>query len=268
MGSEGSVEYIHNGYKGFIGAGFNEPPFIEFLNNIDEHIKEVVERHYKDFDKKTDRLVSYMDIPLGGSKRKAWIKQDDYERDFKLVKSVKYSFKQSRGLRAWEAAARLLDGGVLVPEPIAYIEKRSMGRFVRGYLFAEFVDGTMLRDLVKEPGKGHVKERVRLIREAGAIMGRLHATGSTHGDLKSTNFLVENGPKNGPKNERGAGGGRLFLIDCEDVRTKSNVSKSERIREVSRFIKSVADINDDEIKILLQGYGQGISIDDIREKLS
>ncbi len=260
MASTDLIEYNKNGYKGFVRRGYDQVPFLTYLAGIDEHVKEVEARHYKDFAAPTDRMVTTVDAPFNGGPRKLMLKQDDFTRSFKASKSVKYAFKRSRGLKGWEAANMLLDGFVLVPEPIAYIEKRSMGAFKKGYFFMEYIEGAvLLRDAVKE----HT-DRESLIVESGSIMRKVHDLGCVHGDMKATNFLVKGGG-----NEK-----RVYLIDFEDVSFSKKVGKKERINDIMRFIESIEDITKAEVNVMLTSYGRdvtvwndNITINDLRQRI-
>lgn len=260
MPSKDLIEYNKNGYKGFVRRGYDQAPFLEYLSAIDEHVKEVEARHYKNFDAPTDRMVTTVEAPFLGGPRTLMLKQDDFTRSFNASKSVKYAFKRSRGLKGWEAANMLLDGFVLVPEPLAYIEKRSMGAFKKGYLFMEYIEGAvLLRDAVKEN-----TDREQLIVEAGSIMRKVHDLGCVHGDMKSTNFLVK-----GTGNEK-----RVYLIDFEDVSFSKKVAKKERINDIMRFIESIEDITKAEVNALLTSYGRdltvwndNITINDLRQRI-
>ena len=260
MPSTDLIEYNKNGYKGFVRRGYDQEPFLNFLAAIDEHVKAVEVRHYKDFDAPTDRMVTTVEAPFIDGPRTLMLKQDDFTRFFKASKSIKYAFKRSRGLKGWEAANMLLDGFVLVPEPIAYIEKRSRGTFKKGYFFMEYIEGAaLLRDAVKNSA-----DREHLIVETGSIMRKVHDLGCVHGDMKSTNFLVK-----GTGTEK-----RVYLIDFEDVSFSKKVRKKDRISDIMRFIESIDDISKAEVNALLTSYGRdvtvwndNITINDLRERI-
>lgn len=69
-----------------------------------------------------------------------------------------------------------------IPTPIIY----DVGRFD---LVMEAIDGPPLKDVIDD----------ELARQAGTLVGRLHAGGIIHGDLTTSNMLVK--------------GGRIYLID-------------------------------------------------------
>ncbi len=248
MQSDDFIEYKNKGYKGFIRKGHHSKPFIEFLDNIDSNIKDIVIEHYAKFPKDvpapTDRMVTVLDVPTLDGTKKVFLKQDDFERAFNFVKTFKSIFKQSRGMKGWLAANRLLDGFVLVPEPIAYIEKRGKLRFKKGYFFMEYVEGSInLGDKLKD-GEDHV----RLIVQVGDLLRSLHELNCSHGDMKASNFLVAD------EGERH----RLYLIDTEDVRFYKKIGKMHRMKDLRRFVRSIPGVEDQDMDMLLSGYGKNI----------
>ena len=248
MRSEDYIEYNNSGYKGFIRKGHHSKPFIEFLDNIDSNVKDIVTEHYEKFPKDvpapTDRMVTVLDVPTIDGMKKVFLKQDDFERAFNFAKTFKSIFKQSRGMKGWLAACRLLDGFVLVPEPIAYIEKRGLLRFKRGYFFMEYIEGSLnLGDKLKDG-----EDRVRLIVQVGDLLRALHELDCSHGDMKASNFLVKF------EVDRH----RLYLIDTEDVRFYKKIDKMHRMKDLLRFVRSIPDVEDQDMDMLLSGYGKNI----------
>ena len=248
MRSDDFIEFNNNGYKGSIRRGYHSEPFIEYLNNIDENITDVVKAHYAKFPSDvpapTDRMVTIIDVPSIGGTMKIFLKQDDFVRAFNFQKSFKSIFKMSRGMKGWVAANRLLDGFVMVPEPIAYIERRGLLRFKKGYFFMEYIEGSLnLGDKLKDG-----KDRVRLIVQVGDLLRSLHELNCSHGDMKASNFLV------GDEGDRY----KLYLIDTEDMRFHKKISKMNRMKDLLRFTRSIPNVADEDMDMLLSGYGKNI----------
>ncbi|MEE9543041.1 MAG: lipopolysaccharide kinase InaA family protein [Thermodesulfobacteriota bacterium] len=248
MRSDDYIEYQSKDYKGFIRKGYHSKPFMEFLDNIDSNIKDIVIDHYAKFPKDvpapTDRMVTVLDVPSLDGTNRVFLKEDDFERAPNFAKSFKSIFKKSRGMKGWLAATRLLEGFVLVPEPIAYIEKRGLLRFKRGYFFMEYVEGSLnLGDKLKD-GEDHV----RLIVQAGDLLRSLHELDCSHGDMKASNFLV------GDEGDRY----RLYMIDTEDMKFHKKIKKMHRMKDLLRFVRSIPDVEDQDMDMLLSGYGKNI----------
>ena len=250
MQSSDYIEYRNKGYKGFIRKGHHSKPFIEFLDNIDSNIEDIVTEHYDNLPNEaslplpTDRMVTVLEVPTIDGMKKVLLKEDDFERSFNFAKSFKSIFKKSRGLRGWLAATRLADGFVLVPEPIAYIEKRGLLRFKRGYFFMEYIEGSVnLGDKLKGGD-----DKVRLIVQVGDLLRALHELNCSHGDMKASNFLVKD---DGDRH-------RLFMIDTEDVRFHKKINKMHRMKDLLRFVRSIPDVEDQDMDMLLSGYGKNV----------
>jgi tRNA A-37 threonylcarbamoyl transferase component Bud32 len=218
---------------------------MDYLDNIEANIKDLVIEHYNTIP--TDpavRMTTIVDVPTLDGTRKVFLKEDDFIRAPNFVKSFKSIFKQSRGMKGWLAATRLLEGNVLVPEPIAYIEKRGALRFKRGYFFMEYIEGSLnLGDKLKDG-----KDRVRLIFQAGDLLRSLHELDCSHGDMKASNFLV------GDEGDRF----RLYMIDTEDMRFHKKIDKTHRMKDLLRFVRSIPDVMDEDMDMLLSGYGKNI----------
>ncbi|MBE9531320.1 MAG: hypothetical protein IME98_00775 [Proteobacteria bacterium] len=147
-------------------------------------------------------------------------------------------------MKGWLAANCLLDGFVLVPEPIAYIEKRGLLRFKEGCFCMEYIEGSLnLGDKLKDG-----ENRVRLIVQVGDLIRGLHELNCSHGDMKASNFLVaDEGDRH-----------RLYMIDTEDVKFHKKIDKKHRMKDLLRFIRSVPDVADQDMDMLLSGYGKNI----------
>jgi tRNA A-37 threonylcarbamoyl transferase component Bud32 len=246
MLSTNSVAYDRSEYRGFVRKGYDSARFIEYLDGIEKNIVETLKRHYANFSKPTDRMVTVVEVPFADSTRKLMLKEDDFTRAPNAAKMIKYIFKPSRGERGWDASVFLADAGLLVPEPVAYVEKRKLGIFRRSFFFMEYVaNARSLRDVLSGEG-----DKGALMAEAGTTIKRLHDLGCTHGDLKATNFLVR---------EDEDGQRRLYLIDLEDVRMHSKIPRKKRLDDLVRFYKSSGDTAGNYVRVFLSGYGKDIN---------
>ncbi|MBI5234094.1 MAG: phosphotransferase [Deltaproteobacteria bacterium] len=234
------VECRFGDFSGFVRKGFDTPELFSFLSEMEGRIKEIEKRHYDPFRflKPTDRMVTVVDIPFAGGVEKAVLKQDDFLRDFNLVKFLKYAFKRSRGQRAWLSANAMADVGLSVPLPIAYMERRRFGFFLKGYLFMEYIDGA--NSLVHALGAGGA----RLLAKVARAVRELHDSGFFHGDLKPSNMLVR---------EEG-GEPRVYFIDLEDMRMVGAVNVSMRTRDLIRLLEDISVVDSGYPSIVLSAY--------------
>jgi tRNA A-37 threonylcarbamoyl transferase component Bud32 len=103
------------------------------------------------------------------------------------------------------------------------------------YLATQWIDGAENLHLYgwRLAGVG-ADERIRRARACaeslGKLVGRMHAGGISHGDLKASNVLVV---------ER-AGGIETYLIDAEDVRIARRLVHRRQVRDLARLATSIA----------------------------
>lgn len=157
---------------------------------------------------------------------------------------VKHIFRSSRARRAFTASLMLRQNGIDAPEVVALFERR-WGPFCTdsSLLTAEVEGGRsmveVLNDLSGDSGAAALAQRRTLIRTFAETVGRMHARGIFHGDLRLGNVLVvEKRPSQ-----------RFFLIDNE--RTKKYHRLPSRLRlknlvQVNLFIHGVT--NTDRIR--------------------
>lgn len=106
------------------------------------------------------------------------------------VEKIKAWVKGSRATRARLHSEALLQAGFQAPKTITW------GELDRGreYLFSYAVPGAgvtqWLRSKLSERDPESLALRRQLLRELGIFIGRLHATGFIHGDLRPSNVLA------------------------------------------------------------------------------
>lgn len=107
------------------------------------------------------------------------------------LESVKAFFRGSRATRARRQNDALREAGFAAPENIDW------GRLPGGseYLFSSAVPGQgvthwLREELVERRGEPLRRRRI-LLTSLGAFIGRLHAAGFIHGDLRTSNVLAE-----------------------------------------------------------------------------
>jgi len=109
---------------------------------------------------------------------------------------IKHLFRPSRARRACRASLMLIENGFLSPEVIAVGELKYGFLPVKAFL------------ITRELAPDQRRTKRNLIAAFGEMVGRMHATGIFHGDLRPGNVFAENTPR----------GWRFFLLDNERTR--------------------------------------------------
>ncbi|MFT4825056.1 MAG: serine/threonine protein kinase [Halioglobus sp.] len=106
------------------------------------------------------------------------------------IEKLKALVKGSRATRARLHSEALLLAGFDAPKNISWGQLGNS----REYLFTHAVPGfgitTWLRNELSERDPSSLKKRRQLLRELGIFVGRMHATGFIHGDLRSSNVMA------------------------------------------------------------------------------
>lgn len=135
--------------------------------------------------------------------------------------------------RAWHAAAALRARGFATPEVLAAVEHRRAGVLRRSFLVTREVAGALPADrrwaeMLALPAVVRRVARRALARALGALLGRLHAAGVYHADLKDVNVLVRGEAAN-PE---------CVLLDLERVRF-GPVSRRRRVKNLMQLERTL-----------------------------
>lgn len=174
--------------------------------------------------------------------------------------SLKALLRGSRGTRARLNSDALLAAGFRAPESVAW--GRLPGR--REYLFTRAARGESVLRWLREYLDGRdgtsLAMRRQLIAELGGFVGRLHAAGFIHGDLRSSNVLAArtNGGFNFTliDNERNLhtvpppGRGLLRNLMQLNMMPPAKVSRTDRIRFFRRWRREMTELTDIEAKVV------------------
>ena len=176
------------------------------------------------------------------------------------LETLKALFKGSRATRARQQNDALREAGFEAPQNLAW------GSLPGGreYLFSTAVPGqgvtTWLREeLVQRQGE-QLQLRRTLLRQLGTFIGRLHAQGFTHGDLRTSNVLAE----------REGDDFRFYLIDNErnqqslpaagkdvlrnlmqlNMLRPGDISNRDRMRFFRTWREQMPQLNEPEAKLM------------------
>lgn len=172
----------------------------------------------------------------------------------------KSQVRGSRATRARQQSDRLRKAGFTAPYSLAW------GRLPRHreYLFSNAVPGkgvtTWLREELSDRSGEALAQRRRLLACLGEFVGRLHAAGFVHGDLRTSNVLAEPTEAgfdfalidNERNSRRQPAAGRDILRNLMQLNMllPTDVTRTDRMRCFLRWRKQQADLTDAEAKLL------------------
>lgn len=131
-------------------------------------------------------------VELSGRPRRLFYKEYLYRSIWDFVKHI---FRPGRAKRAYQAGLMLQQNGFDVPEVIALGERRNGFFCTKSFLLTREVENAqqIYRCIPESRGnltKKALRDKRELIRAFGRTVGRMHAAGIFHGDLRLGNVLA------------------------------------------------------------------------------
>lgn len=136
---------------------------------------------------------------------------------------------RSRAAWSWRNGHLLADAGLSTPRPLAMLEERFGPLRLRSFLLMGFVSGVPLLDVVRS-GRLDSAQLSKIADQFAHVWRKLGELRLGHGDMKATNFIVDDD-------------GRLWLIDLDGMRRQrfGPMLARERRRDLERFMRNWRD---------------------------
>lgn len=139
-------------------------------------------------------------------------------------------FRRSRALEAWRLGHALLARGISTAPPVVALQPAGWRWRGASYLATEWIEGAENLHLFGWRLRATpMDERLRLAtvcaKSLGHLLGRMHAAGVSHRDLKGANLLVV---------ERRAEV-TTYLVDLDGVRMRRSIGAARRAADLARL---------------------------------
>ena len=154
-----------------------------------------------------------------------------------LLKRLATAVRTRRTVLTFAHAARLRAAGVATPRPLACTAPPRSHVCRPAWLLTEWVDGTedlaaLRRRLLAGDPAAAARAAGRVAAAVGALLGRLHAAGASHRDLKPNNVLVRSAP-GGPV--------AAWVIDLDAVTFPPVLTGLRRRRDLARLARDLPE---------------------------
>lgn len=104
---------------------------------------------------------------------------------------LKRLFQPSRAAKSWRGAHYLQNYALLTCTPVCMLEERFGPFRIRSYLITEYLPGKNLEQYLLDP-KIDAQQKEDIIKKALTYIKNLHLVNLAHGDMKASNFIVNN----------------------------------------------------------------------------
>jgi len=238
----------------FINKDFRNSVLEQALSDGEKTLQE----HYKltpVLSSRTSRVYKFS-TSFDGNERLIYFKQYLFRSNWDFIKHL---VRPSRAKRAFKASLILEKNGFETPVIIAVGERKTGFLDRENFLVTLEVEGAkQIYQFIPNKTDDLTKEQLRvkrmLLRAFGQTVGRMHAAGIFHGDLRLGNVLVK----------RGKNGWHFFFIDNERTRkfrrlparlrlknlvqvnmlNSDGVNKTDRMRFFKSYLQINVDIQD------------------------
>jgi tRNA A-37 threonylcarbamoyl transferase component Bud32 len=174
-----------------------------------------------------DSLIVEARLPAEGQEIRVALKQ---YRPRNWWKALCNFFRPGRATRAWRLARELRARDIDTPRPIAVSGGHGWRARTTSYLATEWVEGAENLHLygwrlATRPLDERLHSAARCAECLGRLIGRMHAAGISHRDLKGANLLVVEGEQ----------GVATWLVDLDGVRLRRRVNTKQRAGNLARL---------------------------------
>jgi tRNA A-37 threonylcarbamoyl transferase component Bud32 len=195
---------------------FLQDPAGELLRNLDEPVK-----------LSHDSLIVVARWSVSAKPLPVALKQYRARNGWKAFCGL---FRRSRATLAWQRAQTLLAHGIATPRPIAAWSPRAWRTRAVSYLATEWIEGAENLHLygwrlASRPANERLRPAALAAESLGRLIGRMHAAGFSHRDLKGANLLLAD------RGDLAA----AWLVDLDGVQARRHVAPKTRAANLARL---------------------------------
>jgi len=171
-----------------------------------------------------------------------------FVKQYKVASRVRRALVALTGFRArrmFRLSLRLLDIGVRVPQPLAYVLDHRRNQLL-SFFVCEALQARDLKSIACGAGLDEVGGEARVFDLVGSMLAALHRAGFAHGDMKWANLMVDEMSR------------ELILIDLDGVRRPWFFRNKCFGRDLARFILNARELGaaPENIDTLLAMYAR------------
>lgn len=198
------IEVCEGGWAGYVHADFQQVP-VSCL--VDPNCSDERRSPFEKVGSSHRAEVYRYSIMLQGDRELLYLKKYPYRS---MADAVKHLFRPSRAKRAFKAGLMLEKHNLHTPQIVAFLQKKDGLLCTEDILITQAMTNAIalpevLRLNQTNRGSMTTKDKRDMITEFGGVVGRMHAAGICHGDLRWGNIFVS----------RQDFGWKFYLIDNE-----------------------------------------------------
>ncbi|MFO8058715.1 MAG: lipopolysaccharide kinase InaA family protein [bacterium] len=169
---------------------------------------------------------------------------DFYAKSFEvegILQVLKSVFVLSAAARSWKAARVLSESGIAVPRPVAFAERKKLGRRAESVIISEAVAGSegmnlqnyFIKHFDQKPlSRERLREKRLILQKLAELYSLAHS--------QDTIYLPDFHPHNMLWQKRGEGDYSLYLVDFDEVNFR--VRKNDRLKNLASLCRNADKI--------------------------
>jgi tRNA A-37 threonylcarbamoyl transferase component Bud32 len=174
-----------------------------------------------------DSILVEVEWATGDRSIRAAVKQ---YRPRNVCKALLAMLRPAKSMENWRKAEFLRNCGVATPRPLLACQPHGWKELGNSYLATQWIDGAenlhvFAWQIAGRPLDARLRLAARCAEAIGQLLGRMHAAGAAHRDLKAANLIVAE-----------AGGKvTVYLVDLDGLRLGEQIQAERRARDLARL---------------------------------